>query len=64
VDHVFPWATLGEVYFYRNLFQSLCGACHSAKTQLEQKGTVRHYTTTGAKDYTMNDALFIINEYA
>lgn len=64
VDHVFPWATLGKEYFYRNLFQSLCAPCHSVKTQLEQKDIIRHYTTTGAKDYTMNDALHIIHKYA
>ena len=64
VDHVFPWSGLGEEYFYRNLFQSLCHECHSVKTQMEQKDIIRHYTTHGVKDYTMNDAIFIITTYA
>lgn len=64
VDHVFPWSGLGDAYFYRNLFQSLCHECHSVKTNLEQKGVIQHYTPHGLVEYTMNDALFVINNQA
>lgn len=43
VDHVFPWAQIGEEAFVANLFQSLCPECHSVKTNLEQQGVFRHY---------------------
>lgn len=64
VDHVFPWSGMGNEYFYRNLFQSLCGECHSVKTRLEQKDVIHHYTPHGVVTYTMNDAINIISRYA
>ena len=55
VDHVFPWHTIGKQAFRANLFQSLCGPCHSRKTGLEQKGVFRHYRPDGALDYSVGD---------
>ena len=54
IDHVFPWQQIGEVAFYRNLFQSLCTSCHSSKTALEQKGTFRRYGNPSV-DYSIAD---------
>ena len=55
VDHVFPWRALGKQAFANNLFQSLCGACHSYKTGQEKQGRIVHYTATSRVDYTIND---------
>ena len=54
VDHVFPWAQIGEVAFYANLFQSLCATCHATKTQLEQRGVFRYYKEVGT-DFSIGD---------
>ena len=54
VDHIFPWAQIGEQAFTHNLYQSLCGGCHSVKTQLEQSGVYRRYGTPTI-DYTQAD---------
>lgn len=62
VDHVFPWSSLGELYFHRNIFQSLCTECHSLKTQLEQRGIIRHYDGS-AKDYTLENAVNVIEAH-
>jgi 5-methylcytosine-specific restriction protein A len=50
VDHVFPWNHIGPHAFMHNVYQSLCRACHSHKTQLEQQGIYRHYANP--KDFT------------
>ena len=56
VDHVFPWNAIGKEAFMLNLFQSLCHACHSVKTHLEQQGICRHYERPDAfKDYSHAD---------
>jgi 5-methylcytosine-specific restriction protein A len=54
VDHVFPWAAIGEQAFTRNLFQNLCPECHGQKSGLEKKGVFRHYTDK-ARDLTLED---------
>jgi 5-methylcytosine-specific restriction protein A len=43
VDHLFPWQQIGEHSFFRNIFQSLCNACHSSKTGAEKQGVCRRY---------------------
>lgn len=55
VDHVFPWTKIGKYAFSRNLFQSLCIHCHSAKTVHEQRGIYLHYTEGGPVELTKND---------
>lgn len=55
VDHVIGWRTIGPGGFVKNVFQTLCGACHSVKTGLEQRGIFRHYTDKGAIDYQSGD---------
>lgn len=52
VDHVFPWKRIGAHAFTWGPFQTLCGPCHSTKTGLETRGVFRHYTDTGAVDYS------------
>lgn len=51
VDHVFPWKRFGPHAFTANIFQSLCGPCHSTKTALENRGIFRHYCNPGPVDY-------------
>jgi 5-methylcytosine-specific restriction protein A len=55
VDHVIPWKTIGPGGFANNCFQTLCGACHSQKTGLEQKGVFRHYISPAPIDYGPGD---------
>ena len=55
VDHVIAWKTIGPGGFVNNVFQTLCGGCHSQKTGLEQRGIFRHYTDKGAIDYQSGD---------
>lgn len=55
VDHVFPWKLFGPHAFRFNLFQSLCGACHSTKGALERRGIFRHYTDPAPVDYCSAD---------
>ena len=57
VDHVFPWAVIGDHAFTRNLWQSLCPECHGVKSGLEKRGVFRHYTDK-AHDYTAHDYPF------
>jgi 5-methylcytosine-specific restriction protein A len=57
VDHVYPWAVIGDQAFTRNLFQSLCPECHGVKSGLEKRGVFRHYTHK-AHDYTAHDYPF------
>lgn len=54
VDHLFPWAQIGQEAFKRNLFQSLCHECHTSKTHLEQRGICRHYNHT-ITDFALTD---------
>ena len=54
VDHVFPHQR-EESKFRRNLFQSLCAACHTMKTNDERKGIYKHYTSTGVVEYSGDD---------
>lgn len=54
VDHVFPHRR-DPVKFKVNLFQSLCAACHTLKTQDEAKGRYLHYTAHGIVEYTDDD---------
>ena len=60
IDHVFPWKSLGKEAFYRNIFQSLCAECHSAKTQLEAKGIIRYYTAHTEIDYQLKDYVRVV----
>jgi hypothetical protein len=53
IDHVFPHRQNPD-RFRRNIFQSLCPACHTLKTQMETRGTYLHFTNTGVISY--NDA--------
>jgi 5-methylcytosine-specific restriction protein A len=55
VDHVFPWRRIGADAFYRNLFQSLCHACHSHKTQQEKKDTILSYANGIVVTYRVSD---------
>lgn len=55
VDHVFPWRVIGGQSFAVNLFQSLCGPCHSLKTASESRGAFIHYTPDGAVTYAATD---------
>lgn len=59
VDHIFPWALIGEEAFSKNIFQSLCVSCHSSKSGLESKGKYRRYGKPNI-DYTLNDYAYII----
>lgn len=54
VDHLFPWSHIGTEAFARNIFQSLCHACHSNKTFLEQRGICRLYGAV-VTDYALTD---------
>jgi len=60
VDHVFAWNKVGKFAFYRNLFQSLCVNCHSAKTAQEQRGVYVHYVEAGPIEYTKNDYAWLM----
>lgn len=60
VDHVFPWKALGKEAFYQNIFQSLCGECHSTKTQLESKGIIKFYNQQVEIDYKLHDYARIV----
>ena len=62
VDHVFPWMSLGQDYFHRNIFQSLCTECHSLKTSLEQRGIIRHYDGV-VNEYPLENADNVISAY-
>lgn len=53
IDHVFPHRQNAE-RFRRNLFQSLCPACHTIKTQFESRGVYLYYSKHGVITY--NDA--------
>lgn len=55
VDHVFPWARLGDHAFRHNLFQSLCGPCHSVKTAREKSGIFLYFTNTNTIEYKITD---------
>jgi 5-methylcytosine-specific restriction endonuclease McrA len=57
VDHVFPWAVIGDHAFTRNLWQSLCPECHGVKSGLEKRGVFRHYADK-AHDYGVQDYPF------
>ena len=57
VDHVFPWAVIGDHAFTRNLWQSLCPECHGVKSGLEKRGVFRHYRDK-AHDYGVQDYPF------
>jgi len=61
VDHVFPWAAIGNHAFARNLFQSLCPECHGIKSGLEKKGVFRHYVDP-IKDYALQDYPFVMSQ--
>ena len=60
VDHVFPWAKIGSAAFRHNLFQSLCGSCHSHKTAGENQGICTHYLASGIKEYKITDYAYIM----
>lgn len=62
VDHVFPWREIGEHAFRAAILQSLCPACHSVKTGLEQKGIIRHYAPDGPIDYELADYWRIVGQ--
>lgn len=61
IDHLFPWSAIGEKAFYHNVFQSLCGSCHSIKTTLEQRGTYRHFGIP-TRDYKLSDYARVMND--
>jgi 5-methylcytosine-specific restriction endonuclease McrA len=54
-DHLIAWQAVGAYAFKINRFQSLCNPCHALKSSLEKRGIYRHYTDTGAIDYTLHD---------
>jgi hypothetical protein len=54
VDHVFPHRR-DPNKFRMNLFQSLCPACHTLKTQDEAQGRYLHYTAHGVVEYCDDD---------
>ena len=60
VDHLFPWARIGRQAFFRNIFQCLCQDCHAHKTQLEQRGIVRHYEGDSPTDYNLIDYMAVV----
>jgi 5-methylcytosine-specific restriction protein A len=55
VDHVFPWRRIGKHAFMRNIFQSLCHACHSTKTGQEHQGIFEHFTIDGIVTFSVTD---------
>jgi 5-methylcytosine-specific restriction endonuclease McrA len=57
VDHIFPWSHIGEHAFTHNIYQSLCPACHTNKTQLEQQGIYRRY---GYRDYKAEEYRIVV----
>ena len=61
IDHVFPWAHIGEHAFIANIFQALCPECHSHKTSLEARGIYRHYSHT-IVDYTAGDYIRVVSQ--
>lgn len=60
VDHVFPWAQVGDHAFKQNLLQSLCKNCHSVKTLAEFRGEYIHYDQT-VKVYSLEDYPRLVN---
>ena len=54
IDHVFPHRQNAEK-FKTNLFQSLCIAHHTIKTQEENEGKYLHYSSNGIITYTDAD---------
>lgn len=62
VDHVFPHRR-DAAKFKVNLFQTLCAACHTLKTQDENEGRYLHYTRTGVVEYTDGDYFRIMGGY-
>ena len=63
VDHLFAWKHIGPQAFARNIMQSLCANCHSAKSGLEKQGVYRHYTTEGVRDYSKHDYAYLMAQY-
>lgn len=61
IDHLFPWSNIGEKAFYHNVFQSLCGSCHSIKTTLEQRGIYRHFGIPN-RDYKLSDYAWVMKD--
>ena len=59
IDHVIPHRRDSD-RFLVNLFQGLCGPCHTQKTLLESKGIYRHYTNEGIIDYKDSDYQHLI----
>lgn len=51
IDHVFPHRQNAD-RFRRNIFQSLCPACHTLKTQMENRGIYLYFAKTGVISYT------------
>lgn len=43
-----------------NVYQGLCAAHHTIKTNLERQGVYRHYTKTKVIDYSENEALGVV----
>ena len=62
VDHIFPWAQIGEHAFMFNIYQSLCAGCHTSKTLLERRGIFRRYTGDGHIDYGIGDYSRIVGD--
>ena len=60
VDHLFAWKHIGRHAFARNVMQSLCANCHSAKSGLEKQGIYRHYSRDGIKDYNKGDYAYVL----
>ena len=58
-DHVFPHRQ-DMVKFKTNLFQSLCLACHTLKTQEESKGIYLHWLDGSLSSYKEADYSYIV----
>lgn len=61
VDHVFPWQQIGDHAFFRNIFQSLCGSCHSSKSGMEKHGHYRKYAAP-SEVFTLDDYERVMRE--
>lgn len=59
VDHVIPHRQSYD-RFMTNVYQGLCHAHHTIKTNLEKQGVYRHYTDKKVIDYSENEALGVV----
>lgn len=60
VDHVFPHRQ-DSARFKNNIYQSLCPACHTLKTQMENRGIYQYFSPNGLIEYKETDYQRVIN---